>query len=198
MGDPPAQPAGQPTSRTGRILLRLDRAAHRRWFLPAVAAFPLSDYALPVMPNQMLLMALSVLQPRRWWTLTVTFVAATSLGALLVAAAVQTAGPWLLDTVSGGSPDQGTFREITRQIERYGLWALVGLAMLPSPPRTAVLVCALVGISPWAIALAVLAGRPVPTTVLAIAGARAPRLLRRFRSVDRVLTEVESARAHPR
>lgn len=39
--------------------------AIRRWFLPAVAIFPAADYVLPFLPNQMLLLALSVLHPKR-------------------------------------------------------------------------------------------------------------------------------------
>lgn len=198
MAEAPGGTTNRPTTRTGRVLVRLDRAAHRRWFLPTVAVFPLSDFALPIMPNQTLIMALSVLQPRRRWAIAFTFVAATSAGALLTASAVQAAGPWLLDYISGGRPDQGTFHDIIQQIERYGMWALAGLSLLPSPPRTAVLVCALAGISPWTIALAVLAARPVPVTVLTMVAATAPRLLRRFRPVGRVLAEVEASRTpHP-
>jgi uncharacterized membrane protein YdjX (TVP38/TMEM64 family) len=185
--------ADRPTTRAARVLLRLDRAAHRPWFLPAVAVFPLSDFVLPVLPNQMLLMTLGALHPRRWRALALTFIVATSLGALLVAIAVQTAGPWLLDTI-GLNPDQGAIRDVTRGIERNGLWMLVGLSLLPWTPRTAVLVCVLVGISPWAIAAAVMAGRLVAATALTLIGAKAPHLLRRLRSVDRVLSEVEARR----
>ncbi|MFJ4866664.1 hypothetical protein [Streptomyces sp. NPDC088748] len=111
-----------------------------------------------------------------------------------MASAVQAAGPWLLDYVSGGRPGQGISRGVILQIERYGMWALTGLALLPSPPRTAVLVCALAGISPWTITLAVLVARPVPVTALTVMGAKGPRLLRRFRLVGRVLAEVEASR----
>jgi uncharacterized membrane protein YdjX (TVP38/TMEM64 family) len=148
---------------------------------------------LPFLPNQMLLMTLGVLHPRRWRALALTFIGATSLGALLVAIAVQTASPWLLDTI-GLNPDQGAVRDITQGIERYGWWMLVGLSLPPWTPRTAVLVCALVGMPPWAIASAVMAGRLVPATALTLIGAKAPHLLRRLRSVDRMLSEVESGR----
>jgi hypothetical protein len=54
MADAPGLTSDRSTTRTGRILVRLDRAAHRRWFLPAVAVFPISDFALPVLRNQIL------------------------------------------------------------------------------------------------------------------------------------------------
>jgi hypothetical protein len=53
--------ADRPTTRAARVLLRLDRAAHRPWFLPAVAVFPLSDFVLPFLPNQILLTTLGAL-----------------------------------------------------------------------------------------------------------------------------------------
>ncbi|MEU9337057.1 VTT domain-containing protein [Streptomyces sp. NPDC048290] len=189
---PAAGPGG--STRTVRLLLRLDRAAHRRWFLPALAVFPLSDYALPVLPNQMLLAGLSALHPRRWRVIALTFVTASVLGAFLVATAVHAAGPPLLETVGAVAPGQAELKEVAGWVERHGGWALAVLALLPWTPRAAVVMCALAGIPPWTVALAVLAGRPLPVTLLALAGARAPGLLRRSRRIDRVLREVEAGR----
>ncbi|GAA2243660.1 hypothetical protein GCM10010232_33350 [Streptomyces amakusaensis] len=193
---PAVAPRG-PATRTVRTLIRLDRAAHRRWFLPALAVFPLSDYALPFLPNQMLLMGVPALHPRRWRAIALTFVVASAAGAFLTATAVQSVGPWLLDTVGLPAPGLGELREAGGMVARYGTWALVLLALLPWTPRATVLVCALAGVPPWTIGLAVLAGRPLPVALLAAAGARAPHLLRRFRRVDRVLTEVEARRTPP-
>ncbi|WP_406402295.1 hypothetical protein [Streptomyces uncialis] len=195
-GAPAPVPAARENSaaRAVRLLLRLDRAAHRRWFLPALGVFPLSDYVLPVLPNQMLLIGLSALHPRRWRVIALTFVAASVLGAFLVATAVHAAGPWLLDTVGAVAPGRAELREVAGLVERHGGWALAALALLPWTPRAAVVMCALAGIPPWTVALAVLAGRPLPVTLLALAGAKAPALLRRSRRIDRVLAEVDARR----
>jgi hypothetical protein len=189
VAEPPAPPG-----RTVRILRRLDAAARRRWFLPAAGVFPLSDYALPVLPNQMLLIVLSILHPRRWRALAVTFVVAAALGALLVAGAVQSVGPWLLETLPG---DRAALAGASDQIRRHGLWALAVLSLLPWPPRTAVLACALAGTPVWVIAAVVLTVRPLPVVAMAFTAAKAPHLLRRWSRIDRVLTAVESHRADP-
>ncbi|QDY80329.1 hypothetical protein [Streptomyces qinzhouensis] len=194
MADAPAAAPGPPSTRAGRLLIRLDRAAHRPWFLPALAVFPLSDYVLPVLPNQLLLMGVSALHPRRWRTIALTFVAASAVGALLVATAVQSAGPWLLEA-AGRLPGSGELREASDVVNRHGALALAALALLPWTPRAAVLACALAGVPPWSIALAVLAGRPVPVTALALSGARTPRLLRRSRRLERILAEVRARQA---
>ncbi|MGX2993573.1 VTT domain-containing protein [Streptomyces sp. JNUCC 64] len=190
---PSAAPA--PPSRAVRALTRLDRAAHRRWFLPAVGVFPLGDYLLPVLPGQLLLAGLSALHPRRWWTLALTFVTGSVLGAFLTALAVRAAGPWLREAAGRLAPEAAELARIGDLVAADGPWALALLALLPWTPRTAVVACALAGISPWTIALAALAGRPVPLVVIALVSARAPGLLRRFRGVDRALTAVAAARA---
>ncbi|MFE7129893.1 hypothetical protein ACFVIM_03460 [Streptomyces sp. NPDC057638] len=190
MADAPAATAvpPAPSTRAGRLLIRLDRAADRRWFLPALAAFPLSDYVLPFLPNQMLLMGVSALHPRRWPVIALTFVTASVVGAFVMATAIQSAGPWLLEAVGVGElPAAGAF------VTEHGALALAVLSLLPWTPRVTVLLCALAGLPPWSIALAILAGRPLPMTLLAVIGARAPHLLRRFRRVDRVLAEVRAA-----
>ncbi|MGW1979516.1 hypothetical protein [Streptomyces sp. NPDC001889] len=185
---------GRPATRTARILIRLDRAAHRRWFLPALALFPLSDYALPALPNQTLLMGVSALHPRRRRMIALTFVTASAFGAFLTATAAQLAGPWLLDAARELMPGRGELREAGAFVARHGVWALALLSLLPWTPRVAVLACALAGVPPWSIALAVLAGRPLPVILLAATGAGAPRLLRRSRRAERLLAEVHARR----
>ena len=185
------------TSRTVRTIVALDSAAGRPWFLPAVSVFPLTDYVLPFLPNQLLLVVLSVFHPTRWRAFAATFVLATGIGALLTALIVQaSAGPWLLEFVFRGGPEASTARDVLRAIERYGLFALAALALLPWPPRTGVLVCAIAGLSPLGIGLAVGLGRIVPACAYALIGAKSPHLLKRVRTIDRVLEQVMDARAH--
>jgi hypothetical protein len=182
-------------SRTARTVAALDGAADRAWFLPAVSAFPLADYVFPFLPNQMLLVALCILQPARWWQFALTFVLAGALGAVLTTLAVQTVGPAVLETFFADALEGGAPPAVMAMVEQYGLWALALLGMLPWPPRTAVLVCALAGLSPAAIGLAVAAGRIVPSAAYSLLGAKAPRLLRRFRSIEALLGEVETLRS---
>jgi hypothetical protein len=178
-----------------RTIVGLDQVADRRWFLPAVSVFPMADYVLPFLPNQMLLVALSMLQPGRWWKLALTFVLATAAGALLTALAVQSVGPMILEFAFGGRPDAGATSDLLQAIARYGLPALTVLAMLPWPPRTGVLVCAMAGLSPVGIGVAVGLGRLIPATAYAAIGAKSPHLLSRFRLIDRTMHEVKKARA---
>ena len=149
---------------------------------------------LPILPNQMLLTALSMLQPRRWKGFAITFVLASGFGALLTALVVQAVGPWLSETLLSGGPEEGAAAGVLALVERHGFAGLALLAMLPWPPRVAVIACAVVGLPPVTIGLAVAIGRTAPVVALALTGAKAPYLLRRLKAVDRVMREVEARR----
>ncbi len=181
-------------SRPARALLAVERQADRPWFLPSVGLFPLCDYILPFLPNQILLAGLSMTLPRRWIALALTFVVATATGAALIVAAIQQFGGPVMERFLGGMPEAGALAPALAQIRKYGFAALVGLAMLPWPPRTAVLACAIAGLPPVQVGMAVLAGRIVPATIYAAIGAKAPHLLRRLGSVDKIMREVEAER----
>jgi hypothetical protein len=182
------------SSRPARALLALERQSDRRWFLPGVGLFPLSDYVLPFLPNQIMLAGLSMTLPRRWIALAATFAIATALGAALVTALVQRFGMALIQQVVGTMPETSAIAPVLELIKRHGLPMLVLLAMLPWPPRTAVLACAIAGLSPAQVGLAVLSGRILPSGLLAGLGARAPAVLRRIGSIDRLMEELEAER----
>jgi len=181
-------------SLAARTIVALDRRADRPWFLPVIGLFPMSDYVLPFLPNQMLLLGLAMLRPTRWISLGMTFVLATALGALLTAWAIQYWGRPLFDAIFADALPIGTASELDALVTRYGPVALTLLAMLPWPPRTGVIACALFGLSPVAIGLAVAAGRIVPTTGYALAGAHAPRLLRGWPRLGRLSAELKRLR----
>jgi hypothetical protein len=181
-------------SRPARTLLALERQGDRTWFLPGVGLFPLCDYILPFLPNQILLAGLSMILPRRWIALAITFAVATAAGAALITAAIQSFGSSFAEQMFGDVLNAGAFAGVVAQIRTYGLPALAGLALLPWPPRMAVLACAIAGLPPVQVGLAVLVGRVVPTSIYAGLGAKAPHLLRRSTRVDRLMREVEAAR----
>lgn len=185
---------GRP-SRAARTLLALEHNAERRWFLPAVGVFPLCDYILPFLPNQILLAGLSMTLPWRWVSLAVTFVLATALGACLIAFAIQHFGLPMLEQYVGPLTQSDAFAPVLEPIRDYGLIALIGFAMLPWPPRTAVVACALAGLPPVGIGFAVFVGRTLPATLYAAIGAKAPHVLRRFASIDKIMLEVEDAKS---
>lgn len=163
-------------NRTQRALAYIDRAAGKRWFWPAVGLFPSLDYLLPVLPNQLLMIALSVLHPRKWLLVALVFIAASAMGAFGAAWLIQ----YLGETWAGRLPFGGEGEALhwaAGQVRRWGLLAVAVLALLPVPPRTAVIACALAGLPPEGIAGAVALGRTVPATAISFLSAKSPALL---------------------
>jgi hypothetical protein len=171
--------------RTQRAIEFLDRAAGKPWFWPAVGLFPSLDYVLPVLPNQLLMIGLSVLHPKRWRLIALVFVAASALGAFGTAWLIQFMGDNWAGIVPFGAGDSDTWKWAMDQVRSRGLLAVALLALLPVPPRTAVIACAVAGLPPEGIAAAVAAGRSVPATVIAFLCAKAPAILAKAPLVGR-------------
>ena len=178
--------------RTVRAVRWIDGQADRPGFYARVGVFPFLDYALPFLPNQLLLIALAFLQRRRWLALALTFAVASALGALAIALVVQGVGGGIADRLIANVEMAGTAFDL---IEAHGTWALALLALLPTPPRTGVLVRALAGLPPLQIGTAVLAGRLVAAAAIAWLAANSPAWLRRVPRVGQRLDALEGWRA---
>lgn len=177
--------------RFARVLRQIDSQAQRCRFLPLMSVFPLVGYLLPLLPTTLLLVSLAFLHQARWLSIALSFLLATSVGALLTSLLIQTVGGGFGETLVSNN---SSVRQITEFITAYGLWAIAILALLPWPPRSAVLICATVGLNPVAIALTVLVGRTVPTLTIAWISAHAPNVLRRVERFNAVLDHITELR----
>jgi hypothetical protein len=163
-----------------RIRLSQWAARHvdRFWLPPVVAGFPAADFFVPVMPNQLLLIGLSALAPRRWPIFALAFAAGTASGGMAIAYAVQFIG--IGPSGFPGTNEAGdTVAEIARHIRLHGLWYLAAIALLPWTPRLTVVACATVGIHPLAILVTLFFARLVPSAALGMSGAFGLQLAKR-------------------
>jgi uncharacterized membrane protein YdjX (TVP38/TMEM64 family) len=163
--------------RLARTLRALDRRSEQPNFLLLMSVFPLVGYLVPLLPTQLLLVALSFLHRAQWLSIALSFLVATSVGAFLTSALIQSIGGGLKDYLLSSSENA---RQVAEIIAIHGLWAVAILALLPWPPRSAVLICAFIGLNPVAIAVSILAGRIAPTVLLAWFAAHSPDRLRRI------------------
>lgn len=144
--------------------------ANKPWLPPALTAFPATDFVLPFMPNQLLLVGLSMLVPARWPVFAFAFSAGTAIAGAAIAFGIQAFGV----NISGLITEEeaaGTLAITIKQFQSYGLLLLAGVSLLPWTPRLSVIACALVGFSPLAIFVTLLVTRLVPSSALGIAGA---------------------------
>ncbi len=168
MAEQPAQ------SRLQRLGSWLRSNAESRWLPAVLPVFPALDFIAPVMPNQLLLIGLSAAAVGRWVVFAAAFMIGTSLGGMLVAYAVQSAGMELgffLDPAD----DTASVTQTVEQFRLYGLWFLALVALLPTTPRLTVVACALAGFAPIDIGGMLLMARSVPAMTLSAIGAFGPR-----------------------
>jgi len=168
--------SSQRNDKLTRVLRALDHRSAQPSFLPLMSVFPLIGYLVPLLPTQLLLVALSFLHRSRWPSIALSFLVATSVGAFLTSVLIQSLGGGLKDHLLSSSESA---RQVADGIAIHGVWAVAVLALLPWPPRSAVLICAFAGLNPAAIAISILAGRAAPTVLLAWLAARSPDALRR-------------------
>lgn len=166
------------------------RHARSRWLPAPLTAFPAADFVIPVMPNQLLLIGLSMLAPARWPMFALAFALGTAAAGAVLAFGLQSAGLELSRFVSADEAGGGLAEAIS-QFERFGLWFLAGVALLPWTPRVSVVACALAGFAPLAIFATLLMARIVPCALLGLIGAHGPRLARRNALVRRLLERAQ-------
>lgn len=166
------------------------RNARARWLPAPLTAFPAADFVVPIMPNQLLLIGLSMLAPGRWPVFTLAFALGTAAAGGAIALGLQSAGFELSRFVSADEA-VGALAEAISQFERFGLWFLAAVALLPWTPRVSVVACALAGFAPLAIFATLLMARIVPCALLGLVGAHGPGLAARLPLVRRLLERAQ-------
>lgn len=164
--------------------------ARARWLPAPLTAFPAADFVVPVMPNQLLLIGLSMLVPARWPVFALAFALGTAMAGGAIALGLQSAGFELSRFVSADEAGSGVTQAVG-QFERFGLWFLAAVALLPWTPRLTVVACALAGFAPLAIFATLLMARIVPCVLLGLVGAHGPGLAARVPLVRRLLERAQ-------
>ena len=131
-----------------------------------------ADTFVPAMPSKTLLVASTAVAPDRWLQFGLWTGLGSGLGGALLAGALS-----LGVAAFGGALEIAPgsfFGGVQSMVRTYGFWALLGLACIPWPHRTLVIVSFLAGLSALEIAAALLLGRPLAFAALSFAASRLP------------------------
>ena len=148
-------------------------------FLALVSVF---DGFVPMLPVEVFVLALGILQPQRGKLIVLVFAVASALSALLLALLLGTlsaSAEWLGLQLMGAQWDQAL-----TTVRAWGPATMVLLAVFPDTPRTSIAVLALSGVSPAAIGLMVFAGKLILYASLLALMHYLPSRLGRWRSAD--------------
>ncbi len=197
----------------------LMRHGRQPWAIAVLAAVAAFDSLVPMVPAEVLAVALFILQPTRIRLVFAVFAGAAAVSALLLSLAVSGASELasqagnaagLAGIISGPGWDQAK-----ALVQAWGAPVLALSALFPDSPRTSIAVAALAGLPPLEITAWILVGKLVLYGVLAWGvvrlpqwsrgarwgqgpvGTRLPRMNRRLLALRRLLSMPPSALALP-
>lgn len=145
---------------TARYLIA---AANHPYALLPFLLLAVSDSILPVLPAELMAVALMIIQPHRARLIGTGFAVAAAISALLLALVIIEARPYVLQLNPGLAEVLTNGNPI---ITDWGAPALAALSIFPDSPRISIAAATVAGLAPATIACAVLAGKLVLYLVL--------------------------------
>lgn len=159
---------------------KLEQYADRAWYPPLIAVLSILDNLIIIIPNDGILIASSMLIPKRWMIYAISITIGSTIGALTLSALVQHHGlPWILDFYPG--LDQSEMWKLTDEFfDKYGLWMVFLIGVTPLTQQPIIILAALANTPFTKLALALFAGRLIKFHVMAYLGSHSPRLLKKI------------------
>jgi len=136
------------------VFLRHGTQPRTMFFLAALSVL---DGFVPMLPAEVFVVALCILQPQRGKVIVMLFAVASALSALLLALLLGTlssSAEWIGLQLLGAKWDQAS-----STIRTWGPVSMVFLSAFPDSPRTSIAALALSGVAPEAIGLMVFVGK---------------------------------------
>ena len=162
---------------------KLEQYADRIWYPPLVAFLAALDNLIIIIPNDGLLIASSMLVPRRWAIFALSVSIGSTIGALTLCGL-----PWILDFY----PDinqTAMWMKTEDFFGRYGLLVVFAISATPLSQQPILILAALAN-TPFAKLVPILfAGRFLKFMLMAYLGSHSPRLLKKMWGVKNELKD---------
>ncbi|CAM3171375.1 hypothetical protein QTO01_15500 [Vibrio mytili] len=145
---------------TQRILNWISENATKPKALPILGGLSIGDFFIPALPTQTSVILLAWCQPKRAIWIILTFAIAATAGAGVLSLIAYSVDGYLIAGIS--PPDSDLYQHRLRLqnwLEQYGLWTLLVMSMLPTPPRLLIILSLLSGIAWLNIAATVFLGK---------------------------------------
>lgn len=159
---------------------KLEQHADRSWYPPLIGLLAALDNLIIIIPNDGILVASSMLLPKRWALFALNITIGSTIGALALFYLVEHQGlPWVLNFFPG--LEQSQMWIITDQFfDKYGLIVVFVVAISPLMQQPVIILAALAHIPPLELTVAIFIGRFIKFNILAYLGSHSPRLLKKF------------------
>ncbi len=162
----------------------------RSWYSAVLLVLAASDNFLLVVPTDGILVSSTILAPRKWWRFALAIGLGSTLGAVLLAAAIELYGIGLLDSVFPDLDQSQTYQITQKFFIQYGLFVVFLVAISPFFQQPAVILAALANTPLLELGVVIFVGRILKFLLIAYIGSHAPRLLSKLWGVQGELEQV--------
>lgn len=176
--------------RIGLHVRRLQKFVDRVWYPPFIGLLAALDNLVIIIPNDGILISSSMLIPKRWFVLAASVAVGSTLGALVLAMAVDIHGLSLIQRFFPDLTETATWNMTLAFFEKYGLLLVFAVAVTPLAQQPAVILAGLSDTSISTLAVVILSGRLLKYIIMAYIASHTPRLLKKLWGVKGELEEV--------
>lgn len=152
----------------------------RIWYPPLIGLLAALDNIVVVVPNDGILISSSMLTPRRWFTLALSVAIGSTLGAIILAALVETRGlGWLIEMYPGINETK-SWLWTEDFFKKYGMFLVFVVAITPIMQQPAIILASLAETPFFLLAAVIFSGRFIKFLLMAYIGSHAPKFLNKL------------------
>lgn len=159
---------------------RLEQFADRPWYPLLIGLLAALDNFVIIIPNDGILIASSMLVPKRWFLFAFFVSIGSTLGAISLCTLVEAQGlPWILEYYPSLIETEA-WNWTERFFEEYGLLLVFGISASPLTQQPVIILAGLANTPPFILAAVLFSGRILKFTLMAYLGSHSPRMLKKF------------------
>ncbi len=159
---------------------KLERFTDRWWYAPFIGLLAALDSIFIVIPNDGILIASSMLFPRRWALYALFVSVGSTAGAVTLGLLVERMGlPWVMEFFPGIEQTTAWMWSETFFV-KYGIWIVFAVGASPFLQQPVVILAALAHTPTLEFTIALFVGRFLKFNLMAYLGSHSPKLLKRI------------------
>lgn len=158
----------------------LEQFADRPWYPLLLSVLAALDSMIVVIPNDGILVASSMLQPRRWAVFASFVSLGSTIGALILAAIVQHQGlPWILEMYPWLETTEAWTWSV-KFFDQYGLYLVFAVSALPISQQPVIILAGIANTPFFMLGSVLLVGRIIKFLAMAFIASHSPKLLNKI------------------
>lgn len=159
---------------------KLEQYADRIWYPAFIGLLAALDNLIIIIPNDGILIASSMLIPRRWAIFALSVSIGSAIGAIALGLVVAHQGlPWILDFYPGIDKTE-VWTWTSKFFGQYGLLLVFAIGASPIMQQPVIILAAMAHTPLINLAAVIFVGRLIKFMVMAFLGSHSPRLLKKF------------------